>query len=65
MITAGRVKISAKTDYVIQSLIFKSLLMNSSMKIILALAFLVWMVKRYPNQDITTNDDAYWNGSCS
>ena len=44
------VKIRAKIDYVIneQSLIFKSLLMTSSMKFILTLPFLVWMVKKIP-----------------
>ena len=47
-LTAGGVKTRAKIDYLIneQSVIFKSLLMNSSMKFILALPFLVWMVKR-------------------
>ena len=49
MITAGGVKIREKIDYLIykQSRIFKSFLMNSSMKFILALIFLVLMVKRY------------------
>ena len=49
MIVAGGVKSRAKIDYLTngQSLNFKSLLMNSSMKLILALPLLVWMVKRY------------------
>ena len=49
MITAGGVKIREKIDYLIykQSRIFKSFLMNSSMKFMLALIFLVLMVKRY------------------
>ena len=48
------VKIRAKIDYVIneQSLIFKSLLMNSSMKFILRLPFLVWMVKKMMEQKL-------------